>query len=82
VRFRFRIGTDPIVFDYGWFIDDVRIYRCDSASNMLSLPLVVKNFADSPLLNGSFEGGPTDWTEFSLNGWPLIVQEGSNPIGD
>jgi Zn-dependent metalloprotease len=28
VRFRFRIGTDEIVGDYGWFIDDVRLYRC------------------------------------------------------
>jgi bacillolysin len=30
VRFRFRIGTDSIVDDYGWFIDDVRIYTCTS----------------------------------------------------
>jgi Zn-dependent metalloprotease len=28
VRFRFRIGTDAIVSDYGWFIDDFRIYAC------------------------------------------------------
>ncbi|MFQ5812711.1 MAG: M4 family metallopeptidase [Anaerolineae bacterium] len=28
VRFRFRIGTDSTVYDYGWFIDDVRIYMC------------------------------------------------------
>jgi hypothetical protein len=28
VRFRFRIGTDSIIGDYGWFIDDVRIYTC------------------------------------------------------
>ncbi|HYM56954.1 MAG TPA: M4 family metallopeptidase [Solirubrobacteraceae bacterium] len=28
VRFRFRIGTDSSVDDYGWFIDDVRIYTC------------------------------------------------------
>jgi bacillolysin len=27
VRFRFRIGTDSSVGDYGWFIDDVRIYQ-------------------------------------------------------
>ncbi len=29
VRFRFRIGTDSTVQDYGWFVDDVRIYTCD-----------------------------------------------------
>ena len=28
VRFRFRLGTDELVNDYGWFIDDVRIYTC------------------------------------------------------
>jgi hypothetical protein len=29
VRFRFRIGTDGASGDYGWFIDDPRIYACD-----------------------------------------------------
>ena len=28
VRFRFRIGTDGGIYDYGWFIDDVHIYTC------------------------------------------------------
>ena len=28
VRFRFTIGRDTSVGDYGWFIDDVRIYTC------------------------------------------------------
>ncbi|HMH52589.1 MAG TPA: M4 family metallopeptidase [Candidatus Acidoferrum sp.] len=28
VRFRFRMGTDSSVDDYGWFIDDIRLYRC------------------------------------------------------
>ena len=28
VRFRFRIGTDGLIDDYGWFVDDVAIYRC------------------------------------------------------
>jgi len=33
VRFRFRIGTDsyPYADDYGWFIDDFRIYTCDTS---------------------------------------------------
>ena len=34
VRFRFRIGTDSVVDDYGWFIDDVRIYTCDGAGSV------------------------------------------------
>ncbi|MFP5452315.1 MAG: M4 family metallopeptidase, partial [Thermoleophilia bacterium] len=28
VRFRFRMGTDSVVYDYGWFIDDVQIHTC------------------------------------------------------
>jgi bacillolysin len=28
VRFRFRIGTDNEVDDFGWFVDDVRVYTC------------------------------------------------------
>lgn len=44
VRFRFRIGTDSDVYDYGWFIDDVRFYTCDEAGsdNFIYLPLVIK----------------------------------------
>jgi bacillolysin len=33
VRFRFRIGTDSTGDDYGWFIDDLRIYTCAAASS-------------------------------------------------
>lgn len=28
VRFRFRIGTDSAYGDYGWYIDDLRLYTC------------------------------------------------------
>ena len=31
VRFRFRIGSNSLGDDYGWFIDDVRIYTCPGA---------------------------------------------------
>jgi len=45
VRFRFRIGTDSSIWDYGWFIDDVRIYTCEAwATNFIYLPLVLKNY--------------------------------------
>ena len=33
VRFRFRIGTDDAFDDYGWFVDDVRLYTCAAASS-------------------------------------------------
>ncbi len=32
VRFRFRLGTDVSGYNYGWFIDDVRIYTCGTAT--------------------------------------------------
>jgi len=36
VTFRWRIGTNSSLGDYGWFIDDVRIYTCP-ASPLLSI---------------------------------------------
>lgn len=41
VRFRFRTGTDNKIDDYGWYIDDVHIYRCvaDSAAPSATLTL-------------------------------------------
>lgn len=32
IRFRFRIGTDSSMGDYGWFIDDLNIYTCSPAN--------------------------------------------------
>jgi hypothetical protein len=29
VRFRWRSSTDASIFDWGWFVDDVRIYTCE-----------------------------------------------------
>ncbi|MFQ6000315.1 MAG: M4 family metallopeptidase, partial [Anaerolineae bacterium] len=46
VRFRFRMGTDSSTDDYGWFIDDVRIYTCGvvPTGHNVYLPLVFKNY--------------------------------------
>jgi hypothetical protein len=40
VRFRWRLSTDGAVYDWGWFLDDVRVYTC--ATDSLYLPLVMK----------------------------------------
>jgi hypothetical protein len=32
VRFRFRIGTNSSINDYGWYIDDVRIFTCNTGT--------------------------------------------------
>jgi len=44
VKFRFRIGADLYVGDWGWFIDDIRIYTCDWAEppELIYLPLIRK----------------------------------------
>ena len=53
-RLRFRIGTDSGVNDYGWFIDDIRVYTCASPGptrtptvtpfgmRSISLPIVLR----------------------------------------
>ncbi len=43
VRFRFRIGTDEIFDDFGWFVDDVRIYVCSNSitpTNFIYFPTI------------------------------------------
>ena len=40
--FRFGIGTDTQVDDYGWFIDDVRIYSCGVLTNKTYLPNLIR----------------------------------------
>lgn len=56
VRFRFRIGTDQTFSDYGWFIDDVRIYSCQVITNVCNGPDVVKS-----------RGGVVSWND--PNSW-------------
>ncbi len=50
VRFRFRIGTDDTVDNYGWFIDDVEVYRCASTPDA---PTVGGTDPDSPANDNS-----------------------------
>jgi Zn-dependent metalloprotease len=43
VRFRWRVSTDVSFFDWGWFVDDVRIYTClDPVTYQLYLPLIMR----------------------------------------
>ena len=43
VMFRWRIGTDNSVPDAGWFIDDVRVYSCDSTAPQTTITSGPKN---------------------------------------
>jgi len=42
VRFRWRMGINNGGFDWGWWLDDVRIYICVNADYQVFLPVVLK----------------------------------------
>jgi hypothetical protein len=59
VRFRFRIGTDSFGNDYGWFIDDVRIYTCAGIGQQhfkSYLPVIQNNTFEPPAPSGPTPG--------------------------
>ncbi|MFV2044938.1 MAG: M4 family metallopeptidase, partial [Anaerolineales bacterium] len=80
VRFRWRQSTDGIIGDLGWFVDDVMIYTCSGTTYSIYLPLVTRDYPPLPVSNGDFESGLTGWTEFSQQGWPLILSSASLPV--
>ncbi|MFV2045075.1 MAG: hypothetical protein ACC700_17795, partial [Anaerolineales bacterium] len=46
------------------------------ATQTIFLPLVLKNYGPPTLLpNGDFESGPTIWTEFSQQNFPIILDD-------
>ena len=60
VRVRFRIGSDKQAGSYGWFIDDVRIYRCavdpappDGTVRIGSGNAIVRSPAQTPTISGA-----------------------------
>ena len=59
VRLRFRIGTDSTINDYGWFIDDIRVYTCPTVNYPyhVLLPLVLKSYP--PIANDGINGRVT-----------------------
>jgi len=71
VRFRFRIGTDESVDDFGWYIDDVRIYTCADAVPLASaiLPVSRSVMVDSPatVFASIINGGATTATGVSIS---------------
>jgi len=55
VRFRFRIGTDESVDDYGWFVDDIRIYECEA----IEPPPPDETPPETTLVSGPAQGSTT-----------------------
>jgi hypothetical protein len=42
-------------------------------TSVVRLPLIARQVASLGIVNGTFEAGPTGWTEYSLNGWDIIM---------
>jgi hypothetical protein len=42
VRFRWRLSTDDAAYEWGWFLDDVRVYGCSLLDQHIYLPLITK----------------------------------------
>jgi bacillolysin len=85
VRLRFRIGTDSSTDDYGWFIDDIRIYTCPNVylGQHVFLPLIMRSnpppgppilYAIPPPAGGNYT---VSWSA-SANATSYTLQEGDN----
>ncbi len=67
VRFRFRIGTDSTIDDYGWFIDDFRIYTCVTPTSPPTAPSGLSaSVASASQLNLSWRDNSSTETLFRI----------------
>ncbi|OQW90935.1 MAG: hypothetical protein BWK78_05880, partial [Thiotrichaceae bacterium IS1] len=73
IRFRFRMGTDEQIFDYGWFIDDVRVYTCKTPEVAACTGADVVTWQ-----NGSIPDGTKAMKILSSS--PVSITGGSTPI--
>ena len=62
VRFRFRIGSDSIIDDYGWFIDDFRIYTCAQNAPVVTTTAATAVTQTTATLNGTVNPNGADTT--------------------
>jgi len=96
ISFRFRIGADAFTGDYGWFIDDVRIYTClETTAPVVHLISprnnTFRNFENtSHLFNVTDDSGPANctffWNDFSLSNsnsqYPIPVDGSEQDAGN
>jgi hypothetical protein len=70
VRFRFRIATDESVDDFGWYVDDIRIYACADAVPLASAILPVSRSvpvgSTATVFASIINGGATTATGVSI----------------
>ena len=81
VRFRFRIATDGFIGYQGWFIDDIRVYRCAAGSSAPTAnagPDKTVNHNTEFVLNGNGtdpQGKPLAWQWVQLSGPPATIRD-------
>jgi bacillolysin len=80
-RFRFRIGTDESGDDYGWFIDDVRVYTCACAYTLSPLNATMSASGGSSQTVTVTNGSGCGWTAVSTTSW-ITVTAGSAGTGN
>ncbi len=61
-------------------VDAYNALNAAPLENSVYLPAVLNNYPKA-LSNPGFESGPTGWTEYSLQGWDLIVNTSGLPVG-
>jgi bacillolysin len=75
LRLRFRIGTDPVVSDLGWFVDNVSIYSCASYT-VTPLTLTYGTTGGTRSVTVTATPGDAPWTVESDEPW-LTASPGS-----
>lgn len=60
---RFRIGTNSSGWDWGWYVDDVRIYTCEDKVSRIFLPLTTGGGGTTASgdFHSAFNGNANDW---------------------
>lgn len=75
-----RIGYNATYITYGSSPPPTAVPTISPTPSVRRLYLPVISRAPLSLLNGNFEQGRTAWYEYSLHGWPLIVQKPPLPV--
>jgi bacillolysin len=85
VRFRWRMGLDSSGFDWGWWLDDVRIYTCGGGSPPLAPSNLMATAVSQTQINLSWQDNSSDESDFHIerspNGstsWVEIATVGAN----
>ncbi|HSQ26948.1 MAG TPA: M4 family metallopeptidase, partial [Anaerolineales bacterium] len=74
IRFRFRIGTDSAIDDYGWFIDDLDIYICANQAHHAYLPFIGTDNTPISKFHSSFNEIYAPWSAVA-GAWTITEQE-------